>query len=589
MYNQNPEFDPAHQKRLVLAVVLSTIVMGLWYYFYQMPLTEARTEYANKIKLERQLAKQKEQVSGEKITAAPAANVSKISQIPTPNREDLIKTSPRIKISNGKLHGSVRLMGARIDDITLVNYRETLDKKSKEIALMSPSGAENANFIDTGWVAISSEVVVPNSGSLWQVESGNELTQNSPVTIFWDNKQGQKFFITYSIDENYMFSVSQRVQNYGSSEVSLLPFGLISKTQSKDEENFILHTGPMGVMDGTLTEVSYKDLRDNPEQVFENSTGWIGITDKYWFKSIIPQANEVYKASFRAHITDKSERFQIDYLGDVKKIAAGAEITYQTKIFAGAKELKLLDKYANKYKLPLFERAIDFGWFYFITKPMYHALIYFYSLVGNFGIAIILLTFCVKLCLFPLARKSYISMGKLKQLHPKIVEMQKRYKEDKMELQKQLMALYKKEKVNPAAGCLPILLQIPIFFSLYKVFFVSIEMRHAPFFGWIKDLSERDPTSIFNLFGLIPIDLPSFLLIGFYPCLMAITMYIQQQLTPTPSDPMTAKMMKAMPFIFLFMFASFPSGLVIYWCCSNILTIIQQLYFLRTHSIKTKV
>ena len=582
----NPtENDPEHQKRLILAVVISTIVMGLWYYFYQMPLQHAKQEAQKQVHAAQ--LKQKQEEAANTNPESILATVPTTAQgAPAPSREEVLKLSPRVNISNGRLHGSIRLIGARLDDITLVNYREKLAKNSPEVALMNPKGAKHANFIDIGWIA-EGNLKTPDGNSLWTLESGATLTPETPVTISWDNGQGQKFYIDYSVDKNYMFNINQRLENNSGAEVKFLPYGLISKAEKMDEENFILHTGPMGVMDGTITEVAYSKLRKEPRQEFNNSTGWIGITDKYWFKSLIPQRDETYKATFQQSVIGDIERFQVDYLGTSHSVKPGTTSSYKMQIFTGAKELKLLEKYAVEQNIPHFERAIDFGWFHFITKPMYYTLIKFYSWLGNFGLAILLLTLCVKLLLFPLARKGYISMGRLKQLQPKISELQKRYKDDKLELQKNMMALYKKEKVNPAAGCLPIILQIPIFFSLYKVFFVSIEMRHAPFFGWIKDLSERDPTSLFNAFGLLPYDVPSFLMIGVFPCIMGVTMYIQQLLQPAPADPMTAKMLRMMPLIFLFMFASFPAGLVIYWCFSNTLTILQQLYFLRNHPRKS--
>ena len=583
-YN-NIDQDPSHQKRLFLAVVLSTLVMGAWYYFYQMPLQQAKQQarQQEQIMHQQKLIEEAAKLDPSGIISAATAKPG----VKTPNRAEALEQSPRVTINNGRVHGSIRLIGARFDDITLADYKEKLNKNSPEVALMSPRSPVQSNFIDIGWISADANIKAPDADSLWKLESGTTLSAETPVTISWDNGQGQKFYIDYSIDKNYMFTINQRIENNGESDVKFFPFGLISKAEAIEKENFILHTGPMGVMDGTITEVPYKELRKEPKKDFDNATGWIGITDKYWFKSLIPQKGETYKATFQRSVNGDIERFQVDYTGKARIVKPGEKASYGLKIFTGAKELKLLEKYALEQNIPYFERSIDFGWFYFITKPMYYLLINFYSWLGNFGLSIMLLTFCVKLLLFPLARKSYISMGRMKQLQPKIAEMQKRYKGDKIELQKNMMALYKKEQVNPAAGCLPILMQIPIFFSLYKVFFVSIEMRHAPFFGWIKDLSERDPTSVFNLFGLLPFEVPQMLMIGFFPCIMGLTMYIQQLLQPTPADPTTAKMMRMMPIIFLFMFSSFPAGLVIYWCCSNTLTILQQLYFLRRHPRKT--
>lgn len=584
------EFDPQYNRNLILTFTLICVMMGMWYYFYEIPHRRDQVEQRNKAQAEVALQQAElQKLQAQREAALAAGNIKSMlsDESPLP-REKVISVAERVKISTPKLHGSINLDGARIDDITLANYKQTLAKDSPEVILLSPSGSEEPAFVESGWVAENKAIAAPNSTSVWKVEGNNVLTTGNPVTIEWDNGAGFTFRNTYSVDANYMFVIKQSITNNSANGAGFYPYGLINKVEPKLDKPpvGVLHTGPLGVMDKTLTEVSYKSLRDDKKVEFPDSTGWVGITDKYWAKALIPQQDEKYKANFRYTESGKVEKFQVDYLGGLRTVAPGATVEYNTKLLAGAKELQVLESYTAEYKIPLFDRLIDFGWLYFLTKPLMHALIYFYHLIGNYGLAILALTFCVKLVLFPLARKSYISMGKIRDLTPKLQAIRERYKDDKMEVSKKTMELYKKEKVNPAAGCLPILLQMPIFFALYKVFYVSIEMRHTPFFGWISDLSSPDPTSFVNLFGLLPFIPPSFLMIGAWPCIWAVSMYVQQLISPPIADPTQAKVMKMLPLFLCVLFATMPAGLVIYWTFSNIMTIAQQAYFLKFHGTR---
>jgi len=592
--------DPLYTRNMVMTFLVVAIFMGAWYYFYQMPHQKAMQAVEAKMRQEQALkdAEFKKIQAEHGGTIPEGTTIGQGAIIETKPRADVLATTNRIKISTASLHGSIDLTGARLDDVTLAAYKETLAKNSPEVVLLTPPGTEHAEFIETGWVSSDASIPAPDAKTVWQADSGQTLTPSTPVTLTWDNGKGFKFITKYSIDENYMFSVDQQIQNGTSVKANFLPYALISMAEPKTKSPAPgITIGPIGVVDGTLQKIDYTKLREKQKIEFENSTGWMGITDKYWAKALVPPVNESHKTSFRYSLDGDLERFQADYMGTERAVAPGQTISYNSKVFAGAKELKVLDKYSNIYSIPLFDRLIDFNVLYFLSKPMMKALIYFYSLIGNFGLSILLLTFCVKLLLFPLARKSYISMGRIRDLSPKIQKLREQYKDDKMELNRRTMELYKTEKVNPASGCLPLLLQIPIFLALYKVFYISIEMRHAAFFGWIKDLSAQDPTSILNLFGALPFDPKIYanmfevagyhplasLMIGVWPCLWACTMYIQQKLQPPMADPAQARMMKFLPLVLVVLFATMPAGLVIYWTFSNCLTIFQQLYFIKHH------
>ncbi len=502
------------------------------------------------------------------------------------SRAAVIARTPRVKINTPRLHGSISLVGGRIDDLTLADYRESLDPGSPEIVLFSPPGAAGAYFIESGWVASGTKVALPGPETRWTA-SGATLGVDEPVTLSWNNGQGLVFKKIFAVDRNFMFTFTQAVENNGAETVVLNPYSLVSRHGTPSTSGFfILHEGPLGVFDGTLKEVSYKDLQEAGMIQKTSTGGWIGITDKYWLAAVIPGVKEAVNARFVHQRVGDIDKYQVDFLGSPRTIAPGEEVLVETHSFAGAKEVRLLDYYSDFLGIQRFDLAIDFGWFYFLTKPIFYFLIYINDVVGNFGISILILTVAIKLAFFPLANKSYRAMSQMRKLQPEMVKLRERFGDDRARLNQEMMALYKREKVNPASGCLPIIIQIPVFFALYKVLFVTIEMRHAPFFGWIRDLSAPDPTTLFNLFGLIPWDPPQILMIGAWPLIMGVTMYLQQKLNPQPPDPIQAKIFMLLPVVFTVMLAQFPSGLVIYWTWNNILSIVQQWVIMRRMGVK---
>ena len=486
----------------------------------------------------------------------------------------------RINIINDELQGSISLLGARIDDLVLKKYRKTLDPESDQIRFLKKIDEREPFFIQFGWSSPNKNKV-PNGNTVWK-GSKSLLDPNNPVTLTWNNGEGLKFSQIISIDDNYMIKVIQKVKNETNNSVNLYPYGLIRRSgEPKTTDFFVLHEGPLGVFDGSLKEHSYSDLKETGQKGMsiktEENGGWIGITDKYWMAALIPDQNTNSNFTFR--YVNNSASYQTDFLGELSKIPANGEIEIVSRVFSGAKKLNLLDKYEEDLKIKNFDLAIDFGWFYFLTKPFFYALSWANNILGNFGLAILAITVVVKIIFFPLANKSYKSMARMRVLTPQLQQLRERFGNDRQKMNMEMMALYKREKVNPAAGCLPILVQIPVFFALYKVLFVSIEMRQAPFFGWIKDLSALDPTSIFNLFGLLPYStdfLPDFLNLGIWPLLMGATMVLQQRLNPKPPDPVQAQIFAWMPVVFTFLLATFPAGLVIYWTWNNLLSIAQQ-------------
>ena len=497
------------------------------------------------------------------------------------DRATVLAEQPRVQIESPRVHGSFGLTGGRIDDLWLSDYRETLAPDSPEVLLLSPVGAAGAYYAEFGWAADpAAQLRVPDAQTEWQTDR-TTLTPDSPVTLTWDNGQGLKFIRTVRIDANYMFAVTQRVENTGAEAVTLYPYALASRSGAPDVLGFfILHEGPMGVFDGTLTEVDYDDLRDDGAIEETSTGGWIGITDKYWLVALIPDQEIQFAAGFR-HSFAQEDKFQVDYLRGGVTIAAGSSGEVTNRLFAGAKEVETVEAYRVGLGIVRFDLTVDWGWLFFLTKPIFLAIDFLFGLIGNFGVAIIVFTIFIRLLFFPLANKSFRSMGKMRLLQPEMQRMREAYKDDRERMTKETMELYKREGVNPLSGCMPILLQIPVFFALYKVLFVTIEMRHAPFYGWIKDLSAPDPTSLFNLFGLLPFDTPGFLTIGVWPLLMGISMYLQQKLNPAPPDPIQAKIFMFLPLIFTVILAGFPAGLVIYWTSNNFLTIAQQWVIMR--------
>lgn len=482
----------------------------------------------------------------------------------------------RVKIETEKLSGSINLRGANFDDLILKAYREHLDPISPKVALLSPQGSKEVNFARFGWINKDKNIKVPDANSVWQADK-DSISAGESVHLTWDNVTGQRFIINITIDDNYMFGIQQKVENNSDASITLYPYGFVNKALHVSEDaqsNYILHEGPLGVFNEKLEEVTYDDLADDKIVRYEDSTGWFGMTDKYWLSAIIPSKGEVFDTKFSYKYSKGQHRYQADFISAGVEITAGSTHNTNNHFMAGAKEVALLDKYAEEYGIILFDRAVDFGLLYFLTKPIFNGLHFFYGILGNFGLAIIMLTVCIKILLFPFANKSYKAFAQMKKLSPRMKEIREAHGDDKSQMNQAIMAMYKEEKVNPMSGCLPILLQLPIFFALYKVLYVTIEMRHAPFYGWITDLSAPDPTSILNLFGLMPWS--EMMYIGVLPILMMITMIMQQSLNPPPADPVQAKVMKALPFVFLFLFAGFPAGLVLYWVCNNTLSIMQQ-------------
>ncbi|MBX7146875.1 MAG: membrane protein insertase YidC [Alphaproteobacteria bacterium] len=578
------------QRNVILAVVISLLILLGFQYFVELP---RQKELAQN--------QQNTNLANPPVDQAKLSNQNVSSQSPsTPTfktRTEALATSPRIKIISSKVEGSISLQGGRIDDLSLLHYREQPSVTSPNIVLLNPVGLENSYFIDWGWLA-DGQIKVPTQDTLWRT-TDQELRPNHPVTLTWDNGQGLVFERIYKLDENYLFTIEQKVENKGNNLVNLYPFGKIIRYGTPHTSGYyILHEGLLGVFDGSLKEMTYKDLRKKGTFTTTTQGGWLGITDKYWLTALLPAQNQKYKPTFTYGQKNNSpsaqdEYFQADFVGDLTPLNPGAEINTTLNLFAGAKEVKLLDSYRDQMSMPLFDRAVDFGWFYFLTKPIFYLMDTIYDFVGNFGISILLLTVIIKLLLFPLANKSYRAMSKMKNLAPEIARLKERYGQDRQKLNQEMINLYKREKANPASGCLPILIQIPVFFALYKVLFVTIEMRHAPFFGWIVDLSSPDPTSILNLFGLLPWAVPTTgflaaLNIGIWPLIMGITMYFQQKLSPTPPDPIQAKVFMMLPIVFTFMLAHFPAGLVIYWAWNNFLSISQQQLIINLGKRETK-
>lgn len=523
------------------------------------------------------------------VPSTPQIEAAQAAQAAAQTVSELINNPARVSITSPSVTGSIALRGARIDDLILNNYKETLDDNSANIRLLTPRGAENAYYAEHGWIAPKG-VAVPSTDTLWTADR-TVLDPVTPVTLTWDNGQGLLFKRTIALDKNYMFSITQSVTNTTNSAITMNPYGLVSRWGTPDISGlYILHEGPLGVFEKVLEEVDYSDLQDEGQMTFPSTGGWLGFTDKYWLTALVPDQNATVNARMLYSKTGIIEKYQSDFVGEAVVVQPGANAQSTTHFFAGAKRVKLLDGYGEQYGIENFDLAIDFGVFYFLTKPIFYGLNMVYDVVGNFGVAILLLTVAIKLVLFPLANKSYVSMSKMKKLQPEVKKLQDRFKDDKMRLNQEMMALYKKEKANPAAGCLPIIVQIPIFFALYKCLLVTIEMRQAPFFGWIQDLSVRDPASIWTGFGLIPWDhlavIPVPLDIGIWPIIMGFTMWFQQRLNPQPTDPVQAKVFFYLPFIFTFMLASFSAGLVIYWAWNNALSIAQQWFIMKRMGVK---
>lgn len=587
-------------KNLIMAIVLSIAILVGYEFYVQMTMPPVDPAIQQQAQNNAQTA-----ANPNAPQPAPAAD----SALPTPgassgagtaptagglgatagmSREELLAATPRIAIETPRVGGSISLVGGRIDDLKLHDYQETLEDNSPDIVLLHPKGRPNAYQAGFGWVAAQGQnIAVPPADALWTADR-TSLGVGAPVTLSWDNGQGLVFKKIISIDENYMFDIDQRVENATGEPVSLHAYGLISRRTTPEVTGFfILHEGLLGVFDETLKEIDYDELQDDGVISQDSTGGWLGITDKYWLTALVPDQSAPVSTRFVHRLDNGVDRYQADFLSPALTVQPGTEAGFDSKLFAGAKEVPLLDRYSSDLGIKNFDLAVDFGWFYFLTKPIFLALLWINGFAGNLGVSILLLTVAIKLLFFPLANKSYVAMSKMKKIQPKMVKLREQYGDDKMRLNQEMMALYKKEKANPAAGCLPILIQIPVFFALYKVLFVTIEMRHAPFFGWVQDLSAPDPTTIFNLFGLIPWDPPGMLAaggvlgIGIWPIIMGASMYLQQKLNPQPADPVQAKIFLFLPLMFTFLLAQFPAGLVVYWAWNNGLSILQQWVIMR--------
>ena len=556
-------------KNVIAAISLSAAVIILYSLFFAPAVVD-----------QKDISNDKNITSENSSTDAPSLvqdeETIKIS------RNDALKENERVLFENDKIRGSISLIGSSIDDLTFKNYTNTLNGDDNVI-LLNPKQSNNGYYVETGWATTNKNIDLPNSKSLWSIEGSNKLTPSSPVILSWTNNQNIKFLKEISIDKQYLFNIKQTIINSSDKTYNFYPYGQIIRNVAPDVTNFyILHEGLIGVFDDQLVEEDYDDIEEKKYSKNAQS-GWLGITDKYWLTSLIPEKDKSFRSDF-----DYKNKFRANFIEtNATEVGANETKSNSIRVIIAAKEVNVIDGYAESENINKFDLAIDWGWFYFIVKPLFFAIQYFFNLAGNFGIAIIMITACIRLAFFPLANYSFRSMAKMKVLQPEMTRLKELHKEDKMKLQQEMMALYKREKVNPISGCLPIFIQIPFFFAIYKVLFVTIEMRHQPFFGWIKDLSERDPTSIFNLFGLIPWDPPSFLLIGVWPCLMGVSMWMQQKLNPTPPDPVQAKIFMFFPLFLTVILAPFPAGLVIYWTINNILTMAQQYIIIKRTTVKT--
>ncbi|HZW46693.1 MAG TPA: membrane protein insertase YidC [Microvirga sp.] len=596
-------------KNLIVAIALSLAVLLGWQYFFAAPEAERQRQAA----LQQQSTQVNPNAPNQPASPSQAGGVAPTlpGTVPgTPaapvvvSREAALANTKRVTIDTPALAGSINLRGARIDDVALKNYRETVDPRSANIVLLSPEGTQNPYYAEFGWVGAQAGSL-PNAATEWTADR-DRLTPSTPVTLSWDNGQGLVFRRTISVDDKFMFTIKSSVENRGSAPVALQPYGLVSRHGRPTTLGYyVLHEGMIGVLgENGLQEITYDTLdKEAPvagstvsEKKWDNvQGGFLGITDKYWATTVVPDQAQTYQGAFTSQQSQAGRTYHAIMQGAAQTIQPGSAAEATQHFFAGAKEVATVDAYQNSLGIKNFDLMIDWGWFYFITKPLFKVLDFFYRLFGNFGIAILLVTVVLKILFFPLANKSYASMAKMKAVQPEMVSIRERYADDKMKQQQALMELYRKEKINPVAGCWPVLIQIPVFFALYKVLFVTIEMRHAPFFGWIRDLAAPDPTSIFNLFGLLPYNpgavpvIGPFLMLGIWPIIMGITMWLQMKMNPEPPDPVQKQVFAWMPVIFTFMLGSFPAGLVIYWAWNNLLSVTQQAFIMRRNGVKIEL
>ena len=554
-------------KNVIAAISLSCAVIVLYSLFFIPEQDKSKKNLIEKEKLEQK-------------TDAPSLDQREtLIQI---SREDALKENERVIFENQSIIGSISLRGASVDDLTFKNYDTELNSNEK-VTLLGPRNIQDGYLVESGFVTSDKNIDIPNSETLWSIVGNKKLTQENPIRLSWTNDQGIKFEKKISLDDKYLFTINQKVINSTKKKYDFYSYGQIIRNKIPEITNFyILHEGLIATLDGELIEEDYDDIQEKKFTKIAKK-GWLGIGDKYWITSLIPPKGKDFKTTF-----DYKKKFRANFIAtEPLELKENNEIEEELQIIVAAKRVDVIDGYAESLNIDKFDLAIDWGFLYFITKPLFYGIDYFFKMLGNYGLAIIAITVCIRLAFFPLANFSFRSMAKMKALQPEMVRLKELHKNDKMKLQQEMMALYKKEKVNPMSGCLPILVQIPVFFALYKVLFVTIEMRQMPFYGWIHDLSERDPTSLFNLFGLLPYDVPSFLVIGAWPVAMGVSMWIQQKLNPAPTDAMQAKIFAFFPLFLTVILAPFPSGLVIYWTVNNILTMAQQVFIMRRTTVKT--
>ena len=569
-------------RNLILAIILSVGVLFIWSFFFEAPEQEMLNGEIESGDVS--------EVNSNELNMEAIDEIERslgIAENDNIGLDEALSADKRVKIETDSIVGSINLKGLRIDDIVLKKYNETQEEFSEKIRVLQPIDTYDGYEVTFGWIKNQdANFETPNAESIWKVSNNNAtLTSNNEVEFEWSNTTGQTFVTTIGLDEDYLFDITQEVKNNSNEEIIINNASKVTRKQAPSLSGmFILHEGLLGVLQEKLELIDYDDLKDDEETLnFESDNGWVGITDKYWLAALIPDQNKSFKAIYTY------DNGYIAYYRSLNatKVAAGSDHIVESQIFIGAKEAKLIDRYQEDYGIYNFDLAIDWGWFYFLTKPLFNVIYFFSELSGNFGLAIIILTVITRIVFFPLANWSFISMAKMKMLQPEMTRIKELHKDDRAQQQQALMALYKKEKVNPISGCLPILIQIPFFFAIYKMLFVSIEMRHAPFYGWIQDLAAKDPTTIFNLFGLIPWDPPSFMIIGIWPVLMGLTMYIQQKLNPAPPDPIQARIFMFFPLFITILLAQFAAGLVIYWTTNNVLSIIQQWIINKRTTVKT--
>ena len=556
-------------KNVFIAIALSMSVLLFWAAFFETPKQSDKSVSQNQV-----IKKNENQITPSIENSLKVKNIS---------RDESIAKSKRIKIENNNIIGSLSLKGGIIDDISFKNHKQNLQNK-KNVEFLNPAETKDGFYAETGWTSINNEIKVPNKETIWNVVGNNILKDNQSVTLEWNNGNGIVFKKIIKLDDKFLFRITQQVKNNTKKSIDLYPYAQLTRNKIPDDiQNFyISHEGFIGVFDEELKEDDYDDIEEN-KIVRDANEGWLGITDKFWVMALVPPVQENFKSTFLYN-----NSFKANYiLNNPTTISSSSSASSDVRLFVAAKEVETIDSYAKNENINKFDLVIDWGWFYFFTKPLFFIIDYLFKYSGNFGVAIVIITIAIRLIFFPLANYSFRSMAKMKAVQPEMMRLKELHKEDKVKLQQEMMALYRKEKINPASGCLPVLIQIPFFFAIYKMLFISLEMRHQPFFGWIKDLSDKDPTSIFNMFGLIPWDPPSFLIIGIWPILMGASMWVQQKLNPAPTDPVQAKIFAFFPLFLTIILASFPSGLVVYWTINNILTIAQQWVIMKKTKVKT--